>query len=114
MKPIDHGTPGHGIIEDELRILARVSTALTDLSRQTHGAPDFDDALLNLRDQIAEAKPEDLGPLVEQMMRITAIAQSYGKGRDLPVNPESPYFAHLRLQEDERSRRCQQDHAENG
>jgi DNA helicase-2/ATP-dependent DNA helicase PcrA len=104
MKPIETGTPSHGIIEEELRLLARVSTALTDLSRQNHGAPDFDDALLNLRDQIAEAKPEDLGPLVEQMMRITAIAQSYGKGRDLPVNPESPYFAHLRLQEDERSR----------
>jgi DNA helicase II / ATP-dependent DNA helicase PcrA len=104
MKPIDTNTPTRSIIEDELRILGRVGSALSDLSRQNHGAPDFDDALINLRDQIAEAKPEDIGPLVEQMMRISAIAQRYGKGRDLPVNPESPYFAHLRLEEDDRSR----------
>jgi DNA helicase-2/ATP-dependent DNA helicase PcrA len=104
MKPVDSNSPHRPIIEDELRLLARVSSALSELSSQTQGAPDFDEALVNLRDQIAEAKPEDIGPLVEQMMRISAIAQRYGKGRDLPVNPESPYFAHLRLEEDERTR----------
>jgi DNA helicase-2/ATP-dependent DNA helicase PcrA len=100
MKPV----PTHTIIEEELRLLARVSSSLSELSSQASGAPDFDEALLNLRDQIAEAKPEDIAALVEQMMRISAIAQRYGKGRDLPVNPESPYFAHLRLSEDEKRR----------
>lgn len=104
MKTVEPKSPHNTIVEDELRLLARVSSALSELSSQAQGAPDFDDALVNLRDQIAEAKPEDIGPLVEQMMRISAIAQRYGKGRDLPVNPESPYFAHLRLQEDERTR----------
>ena len=61
------------------------------------GAPDFDAELIDLRDQIAEAKPEDIAALVEQMTRISAVAQRYGKGRDLPLDPNVPYFAHMRL-----------------
>ena len=104
MKSVRSGSEGQDIIEDELRILARVTTALSSISTGVTGAPDFDSALVNLRDQIAESKPEDIAALVEQMMRISAIAQRYGKGRALPVNPESPYFAHLRLEEGERLR----------
>jgi DNA helicase-2/ATP-dependent DNA helicase PcrA len=104
LKPIIDNTVGHGIVAEEMRLLARVTSALSEIGSQVAGAPDFNDALLNLRDQIAEAKPEDIGPLVEQMMRISSIAQRYGKGRDLPVNPQSPYFAHMRLQEDDSSR----------
>ena len=104
MKSVCVDSEGHGIIEDELRLLARVTTALSTISSGTAGAPDFDTALIELRDQIAESKPEDIAALVEQMMRISAVAQRYGKGRALPVNPESPYFAHLRLEEGERVR----------
>ena len=104
MKSVRSDSTGHDIIEDELRLLARVSTALSSISSGVAGSPDFDAALINLRDQIAESKPEDIAALVEQMMRISAIAQRYGKGRALPVNPASPYFAHLRLEEGERVR----------
>ena len=104
MKSVRSDSEGHDIIEDELRLLARVTTALSTISTGVTGSPDFDSALINLRDQIAESKPEDIAALVEQMMRISAIAQRYGKGRALPVNPESPYFAHLRLEEGERVR----------
>jgi ATP-dependent DNA helicase UvrD/PcrA len=104
MKPLIEDAPSTIIIEEELRLLARVSSVLSEISSQVAGAPDFNNALITLRDQIAEAKPEDIGALVEQMMRISAIAQRYGKGRDLPVNPHSPYFAHMRLEEDERTR----------
>ena len=104
MKQVSEDTKAHSIITEELRLLARVTSTLSELSTQVVGAPDFNEALLNLRDQIAEAKPEDIGPLVEQMMRISSIAQRYGRGRDLPVNPESPYFAHMRLSEDDRRR----------
>ena len=103
-RPVIENTEAHAIITEELRLLARVTSTLSELSSQVVGAPDFNEALLNLRDQIAEAKPEDIGPLVEQMMRISAIAQRYGRGRDLPINPESPYFAHMRLREEERRR----------
>jgi len=104
MKPVAKDTPQEQIVTEELRLLARVTSALSEIGSQVVGAPDFNEALLNLRDQIAEAKPEDIGPLVEQMMRISAIAQRYGRGRDLPVNPEAPYFAHMRLLEDDRRR----------
>jgi DNA helicase-2/ATP-dependent DNA helicase PcrA len=104
MKPVPADSRQHTIIEEELRLLAHVSSVLSEIGTQVPGAPDFNAALLNLRDQISEAKPEDIGALVEQMMRISALAQSYGKGRDLPVNPRSPYFAHMRLEEDERTR----------
>ena len=104
MKNVRSDSEGQDIIEDELRLLARVTTALSSISSGVTGSPDFDAALINLRDQIAESKPDDIAALVEQMMRISAIAQRYGKGRALPVNPESPYFAHLRLEEGERVR----------
>jgi DNA helicase II / ATP-dependent DNA helicase PcrA len=104
MKPIAPGTPAREIVDEEVRILGRVTSALSRLSSRIDGAPDFDAALVNLRDQVAEAKPEDVPALVDQMMRISAIAQRYGKGRDLPVNPRTPYFAHLRLEDDEKRR----------
>ena len=104
MKPLAEQGKGHKIVADEQKLLARVSSALSALNVEQSGAPDYDSALINLRDQIADAKPEDLAPLVEQMSRISAIAQRYGRGRDLPVDPESPYFAHMRLVEDERKR----------
>ena len=104
MKTVTPQSKANAIIEDELRLLARVSSVLSEISTGIPGAPDFDSALINLRDQIGEAKPEDMAALVEQMMRISAIARRYGKGRALPVDPESPYFAHLRLEEGDSTR----------
>ena len=103
-KPIPTGSQSESIIAEELRLLGRVNEALGALSNDVAGTPDYDDALISLRDQMAEAKPEDLGPLVEQMARISALANSYGKGRDLPVDPTSPYFAHMKLAERNRER----------
>ena len=106
MKPhrIQPESRPHKIIHEELKILARVMSAVSEYSGGAAGSPDFDQALLELRDQVAEAKPEDIPALVEQMTRISAVSQRYGKGRDLPVDPESPYFAHLRLEEGDRVR----------
>ncbi|MCC6751861.1 MAG: DNA helicase UvrD, partial [Deltaproteobacteria bacterium] len=104
MKPVEQDSQGARIIAEELKLLARVSSALSTLSTEHAGAPDYDEALVDLRDQLAEAKPEDIAAIVEQMTRIAAVAQRYGKGRDLPVDPASPYFAHLRLDEDDRLR----------
>ncbi|MFH1131401.1 MAG: hypothetical protein V1754_08705, partial [Pseudomonadota bacterium] len=104
MKRLEPKTQAHKIVEDELRLLARVTAALSGLSTDNPGAPDYDEALISLRDQIAEAKTEDIPALVEQMTRISAIAQSYGSGRDLPVDPTSPYFGHLRLEDSIRIR----------
>ena len=61
-------------------------------------------ALIELRDALAEAKPEDQGPLLEQMHRIEALSRQRGKGESVPVDRRSPYFGHLRLQQDGRRR----------
>jgi len=106
MKPyrIEPESKAHRIVHEELKIHARVTSALSEYSGGATGSPDFDNALIDLRDQVAEAKPEDIPALVDQMARIAALSQRYGRGRDLPVDPESPYFAHLRLEEGERVR----------
>src|SRR5262249_50126568 len=95
---VEPGTPGAGIIEEEERLLGDVVRQLGVPGEPEPGAPlaDYDRELIELRDAIAEAKPEDLAPLVEQMARLSAIAARRGRSRALPVDPMSPYFAHLR------------------
>ena len=56
-------------------------------------------ALIELRDALAEAKPEDQGSILEQMHRIEALSRQRGKGDAPPVDRKSPYFGHLRLEE---------------
>ena len=56
-------------------------------------------ALIELRDALAEAKPEDQGSILEQMHRIEALSKQRGKGDTPPVDRKSPYFGHLRLEE---------------
>jgi hypothetical protein len=52
-----------------------------------------------LRDQISEARAEDLPPLIEQMTRLAALRGRLGGSRSLPIDLQSPYFAHIRLKE---------------
>jgi DNA helicase-2/ATP-dependent DNA helicase PcrA len=96
-------TPAAAIIAEEERLFgqvqARVAMGEEDDGRPTVGASDLDQDLLSLRDQISEARAEDLPPLVEQMTRLAALRTRLGGGRQLPVDITSPYFAHLRLRE---------------
>ncbi|HUS29515.1 MAG TPA: hypothetical protein VMZ53_13475, partial [Kofleriaceae bacterium] len=101
-------TPAAAIIAEEERLFgqvqARVAMGEEDDGRPTFGASDLDADLLSLRDQISEARAEDLPPLVEQMTRLAALRTRLGGGRSLPVDITSPYFAHLRLREGGKSR----------
>jgi DNA helicase-2/ATP-dependent DNA helicase PcrA len=54
---------------------------------------------MSLRDQIGEARAEDLPPLIEQMTRLAALRGRLGGSRSLPIDLQSPYFAHMRLKE---------------
>ena len=100
---VGKGTPGARIIAEEERLYgqvqARVALGDEDDGRPQVGAGDLDADLVSLRDQIAEARPEDLPPLVEQMTRLAALRARLGGGRQLPVDITSPYFAHIRLRE---------------
>ena len=96
------------IIAEEERLYgqvqARVALGEEDEGRPQIGASDLDVDLLSLRDQIAEARAEDLPPLIEQMTRLAALKARLGGGRSLPVDITSPYFAHMRLREQHKSR----------
>src|SRR2546428_1726495 len=86
-------------------LLARVELALGQRPPEGAGpsAPRpglaYDQELIALRDQIAEAKPEDVAPLVETMARVAALAAGRRREGQVPIDPQSPYFAHMRLRE---------------
>ena len=99
------GSPAAKVIAEEERLYGQVQARVAlgpaddDGDRPQLGASDLDVDLLSLRDQISEARGEDLPPLVEQMTRLAALKARLGGGRSLPVDITSPYFAHLRLRE---------------
>ena len=100
-------SPGAAIVREEEDLHARVQQRValgTDELDIRVGAADIDRELISLRDMIAEAKPEDLAPLVEQMTRLAAIRSRLGGSRTLPVDVKSPYFAHIVLREGQKSR----------
>jgi len=97
------GTPEAVIVADEERLLGQVQ-ARAALGDDDDGAPaatsnGVDADLISLRDQISEARAEDLPPLIEQMTRLAALRGKLGGSRTLPIDLASPYFAHIRLRE---------------
>src|SRR5262245_44273991 len=99
---IEFDSEGGRIVADEQELLGRVKRHLDVRPERSGGVGlDYDEDLLSLRDQVAEAKPEDVAPLIEQMTRASAIAARRGLGREGEIDAGSPYFAHLRLKETE-------------
>lgn len=87
----------HQQVQDRVRHGAKVKADVLMTS-------DLDRDLIELRDAIGEAKPEDLAPLVEQMTRLAALRGRLGKGKDLPIDINSPYFAHMVIKEGKKTR----------
>ena len=59
----------------------------------------YDAELLALRDEIGEARLEDVPALVAQMERLQGISARRAEAEGVLVDPKSPYFAHMRLRE---------------
>lgn len=100
--PVPKDSPGARVIAEEERLFGQVQARVAmgdEEDRPLVGASDLDNDLISLRDQIAEARPEDLPPLIEQMTRLAALRARLGGGRQLPVDITSPYFAHMKLRE---------------
>src|SRR5258706_4082757 len=96
-RPLPEGPP-RAIVEEETRTLERVERLLgTRVGTDGGDRANYDADLIALRDQIAEEKPEDLPSLVEQMMRVQALASGQKRHKMAPIDAASPYFAHLRL-----------------
>jgi DNA helicase II / ATP-dependent DNA helicase PcrA len=93
------------IVREEEQLLTVVLRKL-DGGAPRKGRIQVDDAgaLIELRDALAEAKPEDQGSILEQMHRIEALSRQRGKGDTPPVDRKSPYFGHMRLEENGKRR----------
>jgi DNA helicase II / ATP-dependent DNA helicase PcrA len=96
------------IVDEEERCLARVQeyVAKATVGRANVGrdAADYDIRLLDLRDQIASARLEDVPPLVQEMERLQLLAQRLREVTETEVDPKSPYFGRLVLEENGRRR----------
>ncbi len=103
--PPQLGPEGQAIVREEEGILERVRARL-DRDAQAPSGPreDLDAQLIELRDAVAEAKEEDVASLVGQMHQVAALTKSRGHGRSVPLDPNSPYFGHLRLKDRQRRR----------
>src|ERR1043165_3729686 len=103
----DAGTAAAGapeVVVEEQKLLRVVLTKLDTAPRKTRALVDDAGSLIELRDALAEAKPEDQGAILEQMHRIEALSKQRGKGESPPIDRKSPYFGHLRLEENGRRR----------
>lgn len=91
---------GQQIVHDELSLLRGVHARLDrDAKNDPDKIEDLDAQLIELRDAIAEAKEEDVPSLIDQMHQVAALSRKRGSGRSIPVDPNNPYFGHLRLRE---------------
>jgi DNA helicase-2/ATP-dependent DNA helicase PcrA len=92
--------PAPPIVAEEQQLLTVVLRKLDSAApKKTRAHVDDAGSLIELRDQLASAKPEDQGSILEQMHRIEALSRQRGKGDSPPIDRKSPYFGHLRLEE---------------
>ena len=105
---LENDEAGRAIVREELRLLAVVKEALESAERSSKEAVTqriSDDArLLELRENVAAARPEDLPSLFDQMHQVGALRAQRGRGSVGSIDPICPYFGHLRLLEDGRRR----------
>ena len=98
------------IVDDEVgmagRVARRVATSLAQQSEekkpQKRGKLDSD--LMQLRDDIAAARGEDVAALLAEMMRTANVAAVELPKAQGSIDPQAPYFGHLRLEEKGRKR----------
>src|SRR5947207_3456361 len=91
---------GDQITAEEERLLERVSHSLAERAgadrKELHR---YDEELIALRDEIGEARREDVPALIAQMERLQGVSARRAEAEGALVDPQSPYFGHLRLRE---------------
>ncbi|HEY2903064.1 MAG TPA: 3'-5' exonuclease [Polyangia bacterium] len=101
--------PAPEIPAEEQRLLARATESLACATAATrargpdrpgaHSPARADQELIALRDEIGEARLEDVAALVAQMERMQGISLRRAEAQSVLVDPGAPYFGHLRLRE---------------
>lgn len=96
----------HPIIDEEEDLLGQVAVVLQE---EPYDPPariqDIIEELVRLREELAGAKQEDLGSMMTQYDQQHALLRQVQESNERPeVDPDSPYFAHIRLTEEGKSR----------
>jgi DNA helicase-2/ATP-dependent DNA helicase PcrA len=105
VRGLEDDPEGARIVGEELRLLRTVLRALDHAAASgadgaaAQGRALDDGRLLELRDEVAVAKPEDLPALFEQMHHLGALRAHRGRSVGGSVDRATPYFGHLRLEE---------------
>ncbi len=90
----------HPIVREEEAILVGVREKLAASFAEARASTSTHDTdLVALRDEIADARMEDVPALVAQMERVQAVAARRAESQGALVDPRSPYFGHLHLSE---------------
>ncbi len=99
-------SPLQKITSEEEACLARVQEHIQkERTKEPEKARiNYDAELISLRDQISSARTEDVPPLLEQMERLQALAARQAEQSEQYVDPRSPYFGRLVLEEDGKRR----------
>lgn len=92
------------IVGQEQRAFTRVMKHLAGRKRSSRQAIDYDGELVTLRDQISEARLEDVPALVAQMERLQQVAARRAEVIEGQVDEASPYFGRMVLEEGGRRR----------
>lgn len=89
------------IVAEEEKVLARVKRTLENRKRSQQSIEvDYEAQLISLRDQIHEARLEDVPPLIEEMERLQHVAARRAKVVEGVIDSGSPYFGRLVIDED--------------
>jgi DNA helicase II / ATP-dependent DNA helicase PcrA len=93
-------------VAEEVRCLDRVQSHIERrrLNPVERREVDYDTQLLELRDEIAAARAEDVPPLLQQMERLQGIANRQRALTQGTVDARSPYFGRMVLMEGDKRR----------
>ncbi len=97
----------HKIVIEEQEILADIRRRLLEnpLGTTKNSEVSLAKDIHTLQSQLGTCKEEDKGAMLQQIGQMAALIDQARKLRDKAVvNPDSPYFAHLRLSENKRER----------
>ena len=93
------------IITEEVGILKRLRTHLTSYVPSWRDV-NYDESLLELRDSLGEASEDEVAQIVQQMANLASLSSHHRgqHGVETALDPESPYFGHLRIHQNGRTR----------
>ena len=96
------------VLREELKLLLEVQQGLLLEASEDKEDPELKNQfgeIIEIRDSLAEARTEDLPALMAQMERMVILKhQQQNTQSSSFIDPESPYFGHMRLLENARER----------